>query len=679
MDVYPFPMLLPTPKGRTRDPSRFAALVAACIALSCGDEAGGVCVSDGECPGGHCSGGRCFPGTGRDGGRPMDSGLDAGVTTTCVDLDRDGRGEGCAAGPDCDDGNPIQTGTERCDDADNDCDTTIDEGVRSPCGNCDASCRQGGIGTGGRPAWDPEGDPSEGVGVSDDDGALILDSRNFDTHVIWLADTALGTVTKVDTRTLLPVARYRVGPETTSPDPSRTSVNSLGDVYVGSRGGRAVTRISVLGEACADRNEDGFVNTSTGVDDVKPWPSGEPVGEDECILWRTDLGGAYPDTSLVRAVAAQDLYGPDDELIPYVWIGDYDGRHVWKLDGVTGDVLFRTEAPVSPYGFALDGLGNLWMIESGSQLGRLDTNRCVDVDSCIDPVCDGAAGDECVKQRIQAPRATYGITVDAAQRVWTGGTVQRYTHDPGILPIEDRWVIAGEPGDEPSYTYGIAADRRGWVWAAISGGRTLRVNQEDLTEWTEVLGTGPSCKGMAVDIDGNVWCVSEQGDGRAYVISPGELLEDYIVTPDVATLTSSSRYTYSDMTGEQLRLATNPRGTYAHVFEGCPDDPQFEGTVWHQLAWDADVPPQTMLRFRVRTADTREALELLDWLTIAEVAPATSPVDVAEILRLNSIVSGRFMELEIQLTTERTMGMSTPITPRVRSVDLQFLCPTTIG
>ena len=86
-------------------------------ACDCGGSgsSGTPCETAAECPMGEvCLDGRC----------QLPSRRDGGVEPGCVDLDGDGRGEGCEAGPDCDDADPTQTGTERCDGVDNDCDGT---------------------------------------------------------------------------------------------------------------------------------------------------------------------------------------------------------------------------------------------------------------------------------------------------------------------------------------------------------------------------------------------------------------------------------------------------------------------------------------------------------------------------------------------------------------------------
>ena len=201
---------------------------------------------------------------------------DGGVVPTCegIGTDRDGDdyGDGCPAGPDCNDfdpelttncpdancsegayqgcpcdpavdttvscydGPPETAGTlpclkgnrscdpltstwsacggqvlpeiEVCDLEDTDCDGDVDENVQSECGNCIQDCQEAGVDV--EPLPMPEDDPDiGGEGVGlDPNGDLILDSNTYSSNYLSIANDPEGTVSKIDTTTGCEVARY---------------------------------------------------------------------------------------------------------------------------------------------------------------------------------------------------------------------------------------------------------------------------------------------------------------------------------------------------------------------------------------------------------------------------------------------------------------------------------------
>ena len=399
---------------------------------------------------------------------------------------------------------------------------------------------------------------------------------------------------------------------------------------------------------------DGTVRTSSGPTDVLPW------GEDECVLWNTSL----PDGGILRAAAAQDLRGPDGEVISSVWIGGWEGI-VWKLDGDTGEILVRTASPTNNYGFALDGSGNLWISgRSALVLGRIDTTRCVDTASCdVTPCMD----DTCIKQQIPIPEGhnPYGITVDSEQRVWIAmhgtQTIARYDPAGG----GSRWTMTNVGVD----CHGIAADGAGWIWAAGWSAGVVRLLGDDPSMHVIVPGTeSRESKGMAIDFDGFVWSIN-QGTSDATVIEPGPSLTDQTVSTGVVPH-GTLRYTYSDMTGQQLRLATDPRGWYRRPFEGCPDT---MSTSWDELRFDGDLPPGTLFRFRVRTAATRADLATATWIALGDAPPLTSPLDLDAALTAAGIESARWIEVEVVLEATRTSSTEI-ISPRLTGLTVTRLC-----
>lgn len=602
----------------------------------------------------------------------------------CIDPDGDGFGPGCPRGDDCDPDDPSQTGREVCDGRDNDCDGEADNGVLSPCGDCESSCEIGGIG-GETTPFVPDEENSDGVGT-DEDGALVLDSRRVNTNFIWIANTSEGTVSRFST--MAPyneVGRYVTGPGPAN-DPSRTSVNSVGDAFVGNRRGTSLTRISVLGEDCPDTNGDGVITTSQDINGdgiIQRDGSGEMLawGEDDCILWHNDLNDAMPTETLIRAVAAQDIEGPDGELLEYVWVGGYSSSTIAKLDASDGTVLLSTPAPRNPYGFALDGRGLLWVSSrAGSNMGFVDTNRCVDDDSCGGPICTASSSeaadcDDAIKASIPAPFVLYGVTVDFNQRVWFGGSgIARYDLEAAA---GSRWSRPTLPFSGSIAIHGIAADASGFIWGAGQSNGVARVDAESLAVQVVTGTTGVRNKGMAVDAEGKIWSITQSN--QAVVITPGATIDAATVETGVGASTLVGNYTYSDMTGLQLRLATNPRGFYRHIYEGCDPEMTAGGTTeWSELRFEAETPDGTTVSFRVRTAESREELEAAEWVSVGVAPPDTSPFDLAAILAGSGVTIGRYLMVEVVLTSERDSTREV-ISPRVFSVDATFLCPPDFG
>ena len=98
---------------------------------------------------------------------------------------------------------------------------------------------------------------------------------------IWVANSAEGTVSKIDTATLTEVGRYIVRPDSAG-NPSRTSVNLSGDVAIANRAGD-ITKIYAREDDCQDTNGMLGIQTSTGAGDVLAWDV------EECRAWYLDM------------------------------------------------------------------------------------------------------------------------------------------------------------------------------------------------------------------------------------------------------------------------------------------------------------------------------------------------------------------------------------------------------
>lgn len=541
----------------------------------------------------------------------------------------------------------------------------------TPCG-CEEDCQPSGSGAGqNNPFSLSDGDKTTSQGVTlSPDGAITIEVDQIAPggKFIWIANTGEGTLSKVDTTTMTEVARYYTGPYGQGNDPSRTSVNSFGDIYVGNRSAGSVTKILTAGAECPDTNGDGQRTTSTGAANILPW------GSDDCVKWHTQLCQGC----LIRAVAAQEI-SSGGRAQSVVWVGGFNNQTVWKLDGETGQILLTTTSPVRPYGFALDKAGNLWI--SGPNwgfageprhIGRIDTKRCVDDASCNVEVCDGeGAADACVKQRIPVGYQPYGITIDFKQRIWLAGE-QILRYDPAA-PVGSR--TAGVAYG--TFTHGIAADDKGFVWGAGAGGGLYRIDAENPASYVVVSGTeGSPSKGVAVDLDGKVWSINYRGGlSEALVIQPGAGLNDGRVLATVSGLITP--YTYSDMTGSQLRFATDQLGYWRQIFEECPRT-QFVSTTWQKLYWDIETPERSTVNLRVRAGFDRAELAAAEWIDVASIPSATSPFDLLPLLQSRGLQRAAFLEVEAQLSVLREPDKQN-LPPKIKSLVVTKSCPAIVN
>ncbi len=372
------------------------------------------------------------------------------------------------------------------------------------------------------------GGASTGVGSSSDDGSdgpppINLDlggipdmpppvcggeggGGDLSLSYIWIANSQQGTISKIDTATMVEEGRYQAKPF--NGDPSRTSVNLLGDVAVANRNG-GVAKFWADEDDCVESNGIPGIQTSSGPGDVLSW------GEDECLAWYTELNcGSNRPVAWTRGEF-------DEAECSFV---DMDlwtvcDSQVLLLDGETGAIEETIIVPGGSfvYGGAADADGNFWGLDTGSgNLFRVENQTWI-LDSW--PL---------------GPNFGYGITVDSLGRPWVcgGGGVSRFdlmTHT---------WDTVGGSG-----IGGCMTDGADLIWHSNPGGLVQGFNIETLNV-DEQIQLPEYVHGISVDFEGNVWGVSFAGSNA------------YRADPATGTIDSYNgligAYTYSDMTGHAL-------------------------------------------------------------------------------------------------------------------------------
>jgi hypothetical protein len=346
-------------------------------------------------------------------------------------------------------------------------------------------------------------------GIPDSPEFCTKGDGEVELSYIWIANSTQGTISKINTQTMVEEGRYQTRPDTNG-SPSRTSVSLNANVAVANRNG-GLTKFYANHADCPDSNGNGSVDTSTDA----TW---EAWGDDECMAWHTPM--AYASQRPVAWTQGEFDKAACRTINEKVWTSGSNGSiEVLLVDGDTGVIEETIPIPgvaanfYGIYGAAVDSEGNFW----GSQLSQgslVHVNRQTLAVETWPMVASG-----------------YGMTVDADGYVWTCSSVAAR-----FDPATESWqqVNAGGGG-------GCSADANGILWMASNPVKGVN-NQTLAVEYS--LPIPEYVHGVSIDFEGNVWGVSLFGT-NAYRIDPDTGLFDTftgLVQP----------YSYSDMTGFAL-------------------------------------------------------------------------------------------------------------------------------
>ncbi len=350
---------------------------------------------------------------------------------------------------------------------------------------------------------------STGVPACDPIGPAGLPGEN--PGVIWIANSAQSTISKVDTTTLTEVGRYITRMDNAG-SPSRTSVSLDGDVAVANRNG-GLTKYFGDTADCPDLNGNGVTDTSSGPLDVLAWDVEECRAWHIPMLYTSQRPVAWTTGTLNESTCEQD-----GEFVWTAGVINDTTIEVVLVDGDAGVIADSVLIPeIAPnfyglYGGAVDAEGDFW----ASQLG---VGQLVHVDR------------ETMAYEIW-PMVTsgYGMTVDTNGYVYTcSNVVGRFD------PVMESWTTLAAAGGG-----GCAVDGQGMLWlandpmVAVDTASFTVAGTIDLPEYVH---------GIGVAFDGNVWGISL--GANAYRVDPATGLFDTVSGFVQA-------YTYSDMTGFAL-------------------------------------------------------------------------------------------------------------------------------
>jgi RHS repeat-associated protein len=396
-------------------------------------------------------------------------------------------------------------------------------------------------------------------------------------NVIWVANSTKGTVMKINTEVKQDdpdhgvLGEYWTSPQGQPRNPSRTTVDLNGCVWVSNRDGHSLTHIVTPESGLwVDRNGNGICDTSTGLNDLRAWSNtdGKDTGgdvstcEDECVIHYT----------LVHSWGTRHVSVNSDNN---VWVSGCETtlgpiRLFDLLDGSTGAII-RSEPSVGygGYGGLIDKNGVIW---SANPLLRWDTAKPL----------TGPNGGNWIGYPQSYDGESYGLGIDPWGYIWNtalkGNIIRKYAPDGKLVDTYQHGADAAQ---------GCVVDKNGDVWVANSSSPTVGHLKNDGTFIGNVA-VGNTPTGVAVDAKGKVWVTNRYGH-TVMRIDPkgGPLGADGVTLSGSVDFRSpdfgGELYNYSDMTGSTL-YGKPTRGQWNVIY-----DSGLENAQWGKITWNASV------------------------------------------------------------------------------------------
>lgn len=499
------------------------------------------------------------------------------------------------------------------------------------------------------------------------------------------ADRALG-LSKV-------VGEYFSAPEGKGRNPSRTTVDRYGNVWVGNRAqgdlnvnggqddgnGGSIAQFGIMvggtrcnsdgspnanGDylkppfiynTCIDRNRDGLIRTARGANLQLAWPNtgdadslgGVSTAQDEAIL-------RY--LRVVPTGVRTIIIDTNNNL----WVGSHVNSENEFIDAtaamqVTGR---RLNFQAGGYGGVLDGYGAIW---SSGYTGFENQSRLVRfLPGSTMPVTSGGT--------IRLTGDNYGIGLDPI----SGDVWQPLHHPASVMQFRaDHCTTRFEIGQ--SGNRGVVVDGHGNIWVGSSADTVFHLTTSGVPIGAVPMVfqavTGNSPLGLTVDSSGMIWAICQSAsDGHGYAMridpeqnpdtDPNHFPPIGRVVEVVDLGNGTGPYNYSDMSGFVTLSTTQPSGVWDHIEDAVTAD-----TLWSSLTMTANSPIGTRVIVEVRAANS--IAELPSWPFRAIVnGDGVTPTGTTT---LPSGIKGRYLEVRANLV--RNFGITA--TPELRALTFQ--------
>ena len=542
-------------------------------------------------------------------------------------------------------------------------------GDPTTCGGCDPDC----FVTRDSPSCDEsdcfDGIDNDGDGRIDDDfgdsrfgleslvydataGGLVIPAGGDGSWLgryAWISSHEANVVNKLNMETLTNDGVYRTGQESIGDsNPSRTTVDRAGFVYVANRDHASVTKIAGDLENCRDLDGDG-IETSAG--ELAPLDDGTPqfdllgsygeADQDECIIWDRTVGGG---SGGPRAVAI--------DARARLWVGLRDDSEYWVLDTETGATLVDEPIHVDhkPYGAAISPDGTLWSAATEGYIQSISTLTDNPSDSDVGELITAASG-------------VYGIAVDQYDRVFVGGGKSVGRYDPDEVDPDTGEVGTWATGSTQK-AFGVSVHIDGFLYVAGGPDDVITEHNFETLDVIRSWAVFEAPRGCAPDFMGRVWAANH-GSPDCAVID--------LTTSDITYInTYGNNYTYSDFTGYGFATFSAPEGQFTRLFDSQHACGSGDLSERYTLYYDADMPDTTSIIFYAKTAETTPGLTAAREVLLGEVTAAHDPgyFDLQEAFG-NEGLDPSLQYMLIRVSLQRNDSSSSPV---FRNLALEEYC-----
>ncbi len=279
-------------------------------------------------------------------------------------------------------------------------------------------------------------------------------------------------------------------------NPSRTAIDSEGNVWVGNRGDTYLVKIAFdknkcKGKTSEDLNKNGKIDRNEIVD----------FNEDGCILLKVDLG-----CNNVRAVCIDK----EDN----VYAGCWDGKKLFKISK-DGNIVNVWNLPGTPYGCVFGNDGNIYISTLSNMLIRLNPNTS-EIKTFSVPFIYG------IWRCYNADCIVFST--------WTDNRVALFNTTTEKI----QWIRYAGSGNR-----GVFVDSENNVYVVGSNSNTI--SKFDINgNHIKTVSTCRTPTGVSMDACGNLWVVCM--DGFIYIFDKDlNLLNSFFI--------EGAHYQYSDFTG----------------------------------------------------------------------------------------------------------------------------------